>query len=73
MFNGELLCLLFYWLKEGRFKKNVKSEKLIQSEKEKKQPKIWYFLFPALFDIMGTTISSISLTFLPSSIYQMFR
>ena len=73
MFNGELLCLLFYWLKEGRFKKNVKSEKLIQSEKEKKQPKIWYFLFPALFDIMGTTISSISLTFLPSSIYQMLR
>ena len=73
MFNGELLCLLFYWIKEGRFKKNIKSEKLIQSEKEKKQPKIWYFLFPALFDIMGTTISSISLTFLPSSIYQMFR
>ena len=31
------------------------------------------FLFPAIFDILGSTISSISLSFLPSSIYQMFR
>ena len=80
MFNGELLCLLLYWLKEGRFKKKQKSEELIEKEddedkegKKKKKLKIWYFLFPALFDILGTTISSIGLTFLPSSIYQMFR
>ena len=80
MFNGELLCLLFYWLKEGRLKKKKKSEELIEKGedqdkegKKKKKLRIWYFLFPAIFDIMGTTISSIGLTFLPSSIYQMFR
>ena len=78
MFNGELLCLLIYWLKDGRLKKKVKSESLIVNEEDnnnnsKKEPKIWYFLFPALFDILGSSISSISLTFLPTSIYQMFR
>ena len=76
MFNGELLCLLFYWIKEGRFNKEKKSEVLIpidDGEKKKKEPKIWYFLFPALFDILGSSINSISLSFLPSSIYQMFR
>ena len=81
MFNGELLCLLFYWIKEGRFankKEEGKSEALITDSdnnetKKPKKPKIWYFLFPAVFDILGSTISSISLTFLPSSIYQMLR
>jgi len=81
MFNGELLCLLFYWIKEGRFaneNEEGKSEALITESdnneiKKPKKPKIWYFLFPAIFDILGSTISSISLSFLPSSIYQMFR
>ena len=78
MFNGELICLLLYWLKEGRYKKKQKSEALIENNEEiegkkKKEPKIWYFLFPALFDILGSSISSISLSFLASSIYQMFR
>lgn len=76
MFNGELLCLLIYWIKEGRLKKRKQSEALIPSdgkEKNKKEAKIWYFLFPALFDILGSSINSISLSFLPSSIYQMFR
>ena len=78
MFNGEFVCLLIYWLKEGRFKKKQKSESLISNVEEKnnnnkKEPKIWYFLFPAIFDILGSSISSISLTFLPTSIYQMFR
>ena len=77
MFNGELLCLLIYWIKEGRFKKREKSECLIsgstKEDSQKKKPKIWYFLFPALFDILGSSISSISLSFLASSIYQMFR
>jgi multidrug transporter EmrE-like cation transporter len=78
MFNGEFVCLLIYWLKEGRFKKKQKSESLISNAEEKnnnnkKEPKIWYFLFPAIFDILGSSISSISLTFLPTSIYQMFR
>ena len=81
MFNGELLCLLLYWIKEGRFankKEEGKSEALITDSgnneiKKPKRPKIWYFLFPAIFDILGSTISSISLSFLPSSIYQMFR
>ena len=73
MFIGEFLCLFFYWLKEGR-KKNKNSE-LIETGNinEKKKAKFWYFLFPALFDILGSSISSISLSFLPSSIYQMFR
>ena len=76
MFNGELLCLLIYWIKEGRLKKRKKSEALISSDgqkKNKKEAKIWYFLFPAIFDILGSSINSISLSFLPSSIYQMFR
>ena len=73
MFNGEFLCLFFYWLKEGR-KKNIIPE-LSETENisKKKKAKFWYFLFPALFDILGSSISSISLSFLPSSIYQMFR
>lgn len=77
MFNGELLCLLFYWLKESRLKKMKKSEALITNistkENKKQKPKIWYFLFPALFDLVGSSINSISLSFLASSIYQMFR
>ena len=75
MFNGELLCLLIYWIKEGRKKsKNIdKTELSPDSKNLKKKAKFWYFLFPALFDILGSSISSISLSFLPSSIYQMFR
>ena len=77
MFNGELLCLLIYWVKDGRKKKKKQDEALISNnsneENKKKQPKIWNFLFPALFDIVGSSINSISLTFLASSIYQMFR
>ena len=77
MFNGEFLCLLFYWLKDGR-KKNKNSDLIESSENGTKinlkpKAKIWYFLFPAIFDILGSSISSISLSFLPSSIYQMFR
>ena len=77
MFNGEFLCLLFYWLKDGR-KKNKNSEQIESSENNptinlKPKAKFWYFLFPAVFDILGSSISSISLSFLPSSIYQMFR
>ena len=80
MFNGEFLCLFFYWLKDGRKKnKTNKSENKTSEINEteninkKKKAKFWYFLFPALFDILGSSISSISLSFLPSSIYQMFR
>ena len=75
MFNGELLCLLIYWIKEGRKKsKNIDIIELSPDSKNlKKKAKFWYFLFPALFDILGSSISSISLSFLPSSIYQMFR
>jgi drug/metabolite transporter (DMT)-like permease len=77
MFNGEFLCLFFYWLKDGR-KKNKNSEQIESSEINptinlKPKAKFWYFLFPAVFDILGSSISSISLSFLPSSIYQMFR
>ena len=77
MFNGEFLCLFFYWLKDGR-KKNKNSEQIESSETNptiniKPKAKFWYFLFPAVFDILGSSISSISLSFLPSSIYQMFR
>ena len=76
MFNGEFLCLLFYWIKDGRKKsksKEIESSDNAQAINIKKKAKIWYFLFPALFDILGSSISSISLSFLPSSIYQMFR
>ena len=72
MFIGEFLCLFFYWLKDGRKKKKF-IEDLESTIDIKKKAKFWYFLFPALFDILGSSISSISLSFLPSSIYQMFR
>ena len=72
MFIGEFLCLFFYWLKDGRKKKKF-IEDLESTIDTKKKAKFWYFLFPALFDILGSSISSISLSFLPSSIYQMFR
>ena len=50
MFIGELLCLLFYWLKEGRFKKKKSSEELIEKvekeeEKKKKIQKFGIFYF----------------------------
>ena len=106
MFNGELICLLIYYIKERRKKKsainendallprgssenpskekeNENIEQLTKIEKnenneknekkELKEAKFWYFLFPAVFDILGSSISSISLSFLASSIYQMFR
>ena len=73
MFIGEFICLFFYWLKEGRKKKKNNEIINLENMTEKKKAKFWYFLFPALFDILGSSISSISLSFLPSSIYQMFR
>ena len=73
MFNGEFLCLLLYWLKEGRKKNQNQELTEFENLNTKKKAKFWYFLFPALFDILGSSISSISLSFLPSSIYQMFR
>ena len=73
MFNGEFLCLFFYWLKEGRKKNTIPELSETENISKKKKAKFWYFLFPALFDILGSSISSISLSFLPSSIYQMFR
>ena len=47
MFNGELLCLLIYWIKEGRKKsKNVNDIELSSdSTKLKKKAKFWYFYF----------------------------
>ena len=76
MFLGELLCLLFEYIINRFFKTEKKSKSLINNEegkKEIKEPKIWYLLFPASLDILGTTISTIGLTFLSSSIFQMFR
>ena len=73
MFNGEFLCLFFYWLKEGRKKNTIPELSETENISKKKKAKFWNFLFPALFDILGSSISSISLSFLPSSIYQMFR
>ena len=69
MFLGEFLCLLFYYITKNK-------ESLINKDngiKFKKDPKIWYFVFPAVLDFLGSTISTISLTFLNSSIYQMLR
>jgi len=42
-------------------------------EIEKEEAKFWYFLIPATFDLFGSSINSISLTYLPPSVYQMFR
>ena len=40
---------------------------------KKEEAKFWYFLIPATFDLFGSSINSISLTYLPPSVYQMFR
>lgn len=42
-------------------------------DEQEGQAKIWYFFFPALCDFFGSTIMSISLTYIATSIYQMFR
>ena len=65
----KFICLFFYWLKDG-LKKKKSIENLESTIDIKKKSKFWYFLFPA---ILGSSISSISLSFLPSSIYQIFR
>ena len=69
MFLGEFLCLLFYYITKNK-EPSINKDKGIKS---KKDPKIWYFVFPAVLDFLGSTISTISLTFLNSSIYQMLR
>ena len=43
------------------------------TEIKKEEAKFWYFLIPATFDLFGSSINSISLTYLPPSVYQMFR
>ena len=54
-------------------KEDVEKPKETEEKKDSNEPKIWYFLFPALFDLCGSSIMSMSLTFLAPSIYQMFR
>ena len=55
MFNGELLCLLIYCLKEGRLKKKERSESLIENndkdeeKPKKKKTKIMVFLNSCIF------------------------
>ena len=75
MFWGELLCLLFHYINERFLKDKKNSKSLIKEEekKERKEPKSWYFLLPAILDILGTTISVIGLSFISSSIFQMFK
>lgn len=50
-----------------------KEKQVEQLDDNTNQPKVWYFLFPALFDLCGSSIMSMSLTFLAPSIYLMFR
>lgn len=45
----------------------------VEPKQEKPQAKFYYFFLPAFCDLLGTSTSSISLTFLASSVYQMFR
>ncbi len=79
MFHGEVVCLIIYYFIQGRKKeeKKIKQDDSIDTEKKtiKKipQPKFYYFLFPAFFDFLASTSTSISLTYLAPSIYQMFR
>ena len=68
---GEFLCLGIYYLKECSFKRKKIPISLLGDTK--KEAKTWYFILPAFFDILGSSLSTIGLTFLPSSIYQMFR
>jgi drug/metabolite transporter (DMT)-like permease len=50
-----------------------KNNEEILTEIKKEEAKFWYFLIPATFDLFGSSINSISLTYLPPSVYQMFR
>ena len=51
-------------------RESTKVEGLIDTNEE---PKFYYFLFPAMCDLFGSTLMSIGLTYLASSVYQMFR
>ena len=78
MFHGEVVCLIIYYFIKGRKEeeyKKLSDSNEIEKIKIKKipQPKFYYFLFPAFFDVLASTSTSISLTYLAPSIYQMFR
>ena len=79
MFHGEVVCLIIYYFIHGRKKeeKKIKQDDSndieIKTIKKTPQPKFYYFLFPAFFDFLASTSTSISLTYLAPSIYQMFR
>ncbi|MCQ2819906.1 MAG: solute carrier family 35 protein [archaeon] len=71
------------FINEDINKTNSTEEKLIKNsendseckieKKKKRKAKCFYFALPAFFDLLGTSTMSISLTFLPSSVYQMLR
>jgi drug/metabolite transporter (DMT)-like permease len=79
MFHGEVVCLIIYYFIHGRKKEEKKLKQddsnyiEIKTIKKTPQPKFYYFLFPAFFDFLASTSTSISLTYLAPSIYQMFR
>ena len=83
MFHGEVVCLIIYYFIQGKKKEQIiqltDSTEIETKEIETKeikntpQPKFYYFFFPAFFDVLASTSTSISLTYLAPSIYQMFR
>ena len=76
MFLGEMLCLLFDYINEKYIQIGTTTELLINKgveTKEKKDPKFWYLSIPAAFDLIASTLSTIGLTFLNTSIYQMLK
>lgn len=74
MFIGEFICLIVYAIKEAFFKlkNNPEYENLNVNEetREKKQPKIWYFLIPAILDFLANFINIFVSILLTLSVYQ---
>jgi drug/metabolite transporter (DMT)-like permease len=84
MFLGECTCLIGYLIVSRKkqqeplidMEKDISGNKInpmSQEDDTPKEAKVWYFWVPAMCDLMGSTLMTFGLTYLASSVYQMFR
>lgn len=87
MFLGEVTCLIGYCIVSRKKDGKQDTQELLVEEKGElmkinhsnseelpsQEAKNWYFLLPAMCDLLGSTLMTFGLTYLASSVYQMFR